>query len=226
MSKHQPVYRAESFDRMLEYMAERARDSISSGERKILGITGPPGSGKSTVCKALGEVLGAKAAIVEMDGFHLSNSELNRLSMRDRKGAPDTFDVDGYVALLGRLRKQDSEVVYAPRFDRGLEESVGSAVPILRSTALIITEGNYLLSADGGWQRVRPALDEVWYLDVSQSILTERLISRQRRHGKALADARMWTERVDLPNSNIVAGAREQADLVFAVPEDPNSYRG
>lgn len=224
MSKHQPVYRAESFDRMLEYMTERARDSVSSGERKILGITGPPGSGKSTVCKALGEALGARAAIVEMDGFHLANSELTRLSRRDRKGAPDTFDVDGYVALLGRLRKQDAEVLYAPRFDRGMEESVGSAVPILRSTALIITEGNYLLSANGGWQLVRAALDEVWYLDVAQNILTERLISRQRRYGKALADARTWTERVDLPNSDIVAGARERADLVFAVPEAPYAF--
>ncbi|MDJ0396069.1 nucleoside/nucleotide kinase family protein [Rhodococcus sp. G-MC3] len=153
-----------------------------------------------------------------MDGFHLGNDELIRLGRRDRKGAPDTFDVDGYTTMLGRLRNQDAPTIYAPRFDRHLEEAVGSSVPVGRETPLVITEGNYLLLSGGGWANVRPALDEVWFLDVAEATRVSRLVDRQRGHGISFDDARRWTEQVDVPNSRYTLAGRGEADLIVMVP--------
>ena len=105
-----------------------------------------------------------------MDGFHLANSELARLGRADRKGAPDIFDVDGYVALLNRLRRPGDAPIYAPVFNRGIEEPIGSAVSVPADVPLVITEGSYLLLDDHGWGAVRDCLDEVWFLDVDSAV--------------------------------------------------------
>ncbi|MFE7423447.1 nucleoside/nucleotide kinase family protein [Rhodococcus sp. NPDC057529] len=201
-------------------LADRARQLIAGGERRLLGITGSPGAGKSSLCVALAEALGEHAALVGMDGFHLANDELIRLGRRDRKGAPDTFDVDGYTALLRRLRQQDSEVIYAPTFNRGLEEPIGSAIPVRKQTPLVITEGNYLLMNSGGWEDVHPALDEVWYLDVPEQVREGRLIGRHQAFGKTYAHAQEWTREVDLRNADLIESTRHRADLLVEVLDD------
>lgn len=195
-------------------LVERARTLARSGRRTVLGITGAPGAGKSTVSAALLDALGDQAVLVGMDGFHLADDELVALGRRDRKGAPDTFDVGGYVALLRRLRGQAEEIVYAPRFDRGLEAAIGGAVPVHLRTPLVITEGNYLLLDDFGWHAVRPCLDEVWYLDVQPDVRSERLVERRRSFGDAPGDARAWVENVDNANGLVVETTRTKADLL------------
>ena len=115
----------------VDAFVHRARHLISPGERRLLGITGSPGAGKSTLSVALLAALGKQATLVAMDGFHLANQELIRLSRRDRKGAPDTFDVGGYVALLRTLRNQDCDVVYSPTFNRRLDEPIEVRCPCL-----------------------------------------------------------------------------------------------
>src|SRR4029453_8603421 len=86
-------------------LVERARGRAEQGGRRLLGITGAPGAGKSTVARAVVEELGPElCALVPMDGFHLANVTLIAWGRRDRKGAWDTFDADGYVHLLRRLR--------------------------------------------------------------------------------------------------------------------------
>lgn len=209
----------------------RARDLAAAGPRRLLGITGAPGSGKSTVAASLADALGPVAAFVPMDGFHLANSVLHDLTRRDRKGAPDTFDVAGYVALLRRLRAQPAVVtsatpdaapestVYAPTFDRALDESIGSALPIRAHTPLIITEGNYLLATTGGWQHVRPQLDEVWFLEPDESVRQQRLIRRHEDFGKSPADARAWALGTDQRNAELVAATRAAATLIVTLTD-------
>lgn len=192
----------------------RAQALASVGERRILGITGAPGAGKSTLCAALIEALGSQAVLVGMDGFHLANAELLRLGRRQRKGAPDTFDVDGYAAMLGRLRTQDTEVVYAPVFDRGLEESIGSAIPVRREVPLVITEGNYLLHNGPGWQGVRELLDEVWFLDIQQEVRVARLVARRLSYGHTIAEAEAWALGSDQTNALLVDASKDRADLI------------
>ena len=198
----------------LEQLVARAAALAGTGSRRLLGITGAPGAGKSTLCAALLAALGDRAALVGMDGFHLANAELERLQRRDRKGAPDTFDVGGYVALLARLRTPPAEPVYGPVFDRALEESIGSAVPVSPTTPLVLTEGNYLLLPDAGWAAVRGRLDEVWYLDVPPEVREHRLLRRRLSYGHEQRAAEDWVRTVDGPNGRTVEASRSRADLV------------
>lgn len=203
-----------------------ARAMIVPGQRRILGITGAPGAGKSTLCSALLDALGGDAVVVGMDGFHLANQELTRLGRADRKGAADTFDADGYAALLERLRYA-TETVYVPVFNRGIEESIGSAVPVDPATPLVITEGNYLLVDDGGWARAGQAIDEVWYLDVPLEVRQRRLVLRHEAFGRSHADAADWVENVDLKNAALIEATRNRADLVVELtPSHPPAFEG
>ena len=199
-------------------LIERASVLAERPGRAILGIVGPPGAGKSTVCQALGQALGERAALAAMDGFHLDNEVLVALGRRQRKGAPDTFDVAGYVCLLRRLRSPGTDLVYAPRFDRSLELSIGSAVPVPPETSLVVTEGNYLLHEEDGWDQVRPLLDEVWFLDVPENELRRRLVARRIGHGESEAEAVAWVTEVDEPNAAVIGRRRDAADLVVRDP--------
>lgn len=202
----------------LERLVERARALASAGGRRILGIAGAPGAGKSTLCSALLARLGSAAVLVGMDGFHLANAELIRLGRRDRKGAPDTFDTDGYLALLRRLRAQTDGVIYAPAFDRTLEESIGSAVAVSSDTPLVITEGNYLLHTGDGWAGVAEHLDESWYVDVDHDERHRRLVARRISHGHPADEAAAWARDVDGANALIVERSIPRADLVVRLP--------
>ncbi|WP_328632705.1 nucleoside/nucleotide kinase family protein [Streptomyces sp. NBC_00356] len=198
----------------------RARALVASGPRRLLGIAGPPGAGKSTLAEALVDALGGAAVLVPMDGFHLADRELARLGRADRKGAPDTFDAYGYAALLGRLRTPNpGETVYAPCFERELEEPVAGALPIPPDVPLVVTEGNYLLLDEPPWSTaVRPLLDEVWWVDVDDAVRVERLIARHVAFGKSPERARSWVLRSDEANARRVASGRERADVIVDVP--------
>jgi pantothenate kinase len=145
----------------------------------------------------------------------LAGAELIRLGRRDRMGAPDTFDTAGYVALLRRLREAGPEPVYAPTFDRRIEEPVARAILVEPTVPLVVTEGNYLLLDRGGWQQVRPLLDEAWFVAGNDDVRVDRLIHRHIRHGKTFAEAREWVLRSDEANARLIAATRERADLVI-----------
>lgn len=202
-------------------LADRARGLAVPGRRRILGIAGAPGAGKSTLAArlvaALGE--GRTAALVPMDGFHLARAELRRLGREHRKGAPDTFDADGYLALLTRLRAAEPGVtVYAPAFDRALEEPIAGAVPVPPAVPLVVTEGNYLLHDEGPWRRVGPLLDEIWYVETAEDVRLSRLVARHVAHGREPDAARRWVRDSDQPNALLVARGRTRADLVVSLP--------
>ncbi|RRO18272.1 nucleoside/nucleotide kinase family protein [Saccharopolyspora rhizosphaerae] len=196
-------------------LIDRARALASTGERRILGIAGGPGSGKGTLAEKLLGELGSAAVVVPMDGFHLAEEELRRLGRRDRKGAPDTFDAAGYVVLLRRIRA-GGETVYAPRFHREVEESFAGAIPVDPDVPLIITEGNYLLLDEGPWAQVQPLLDETWFLDHPDEELVSRLVERHVQHGKTAAEAEEWVRRSDMRNAARITPTRSRADLVIA----------
>lgn len=193
----------------------RARELASTGRRTLLGITGPPGAGKSTLAAALAASLrasgGPAVAHVPMDGFHLADVELDRLGRRDRKGAPDTFDPAGYRALLARLRADGDEVVYAPAFERDLEQPVAGSIPVDPAVRLVLTEGNYLLE-DGPWAEVRALLDEIWWVDAAEAQRVERLVERHELTGRDPAAALAFARDVDGANARRIAGSRQRAD--------------
>lgn len=187
--------------------------ALDAGRRLIIGLCGPPGAGKSTLAARLVDELGSAAVVVPLDGFHLHDDVLRAEGSLARKGAPDTFDVRGYVALLSRLRADDG-IVYAPAFDRALETSLAGAVPVLLSHRVVVTEGNYLLHQDDAWSEVRPLLDECWYVDLADEVRRSRLVERNLQHGRSVDAAEEWVARVDEPNARLVAATRGLADYV------------
>lgn len=207
----------------VDELVARAAALAVPGRRRILGITGAPGAGKSTVAARVVERLGPdRAVLVPMDGFHLSNAVLLRLGLRDRKGAHDTFDDGGYRALLERLHGAPGEleeVVYAPEFRRDLEESVGSAVPVPASVPLVVTEGNYLLLRRGHWPAARALVDEVWFLRPPEGVRGQRLVARHIAYGKSFEDARAWAAGSDQRNAELIESTSAGADLVVEVDE-------
>jgi pantothenate kinase len=194
----------------------RARGLAESGGRRILGIAGVPGAGKSSAAGRLVEDLAGLAIWVPMDGFHLANAELVRLGRRERKGAPDTFDAAGYVALLRRLKEPASGVtVYGPSFHREIEEPIAGAIPVEADVPLVVTDGNYLLVPEEPWGQVSPLLDERWYVEVGESLRLERLVARHVAFGKSPDDARRWSLGSDQRNADLIAATRSRADIVL-----------
>ena len=182
--------------------------------RRLLGIAGPPGAGKSTYAAALVDEHGPGAVCVTMDGFHLADVQLERQGLLDCKGAPETFDVHGYADLLRRLRQRPAYTVYAPAFDRVVEQPVAGAIGIGPEVELIVTEGNYLLLDEPGWREVRAQLDEVWYVETDDDVRIARLVARHVEFGKSPGAGRAWVERVDQPNARMVEASRGRADRV------------
>lgn len=199
----------------LAELTARARLLAVPGRRRLLGLAGPPGAGKSTLAARLVTRLDGLAALVPMDGFHLAQRELERLGRAGRKGAPDTFDAAGYAALLARLRAPEpGTTVYAPAFDRALEEPVAGAIPVGPEVPLVVTEGNYLLHDEGPWAAVLPLLDEVWFLDLDDRRRVPRLVERHVRFGKDRDHAERWVRDSDEANARLVARGRDRAHLV------------
>ena len=184
--------------------------------RFLLGIAGPPGAGKSTVAAAVEQAANEQrgpgfAAVAPLDGFHLSNERLDELGLRGVKGAPETFDVEGFVHLLERVRNDPGSTILWPAFDRTIEQTVPDAIPITDSTRLVVTEGNYLLLDRPGWREVRPLLDEAWYVDAPRSVLRERLLARALA-GRTEAEAVAHVDGSDLRNAELIAATKPAAD--------------
>jgi len=199
----------------LDALAARALALVRDGRRAVLGVTGAPGAGKTTLVEQLLAVLPAgSVAHVPMDGFHLADVELERLGRRGRKGAPDTFDVAGYVVTLRRIRDDGSEVVYAPGFERTLDQPIAASIAVPPAVRLVVTEGNYLLHGQDGWDQLADVLDEVWYVDLPDDERLARLVARHAAFGKAPHEAATWAHGSDQANALLVQASRERADLV------------
>lgn len=189
---------------------------LDGGQRTLLGVTGSPGSGKSTFASWLQQQFGpAQAVVVPMDGFHLGNAIIDGTPLRRRKGAMDTFDVGGYLSLLQRLVRRDEAVVYAPEFRRTLDEPVAASIAIPASVPLVITEGNYLLAEPPQWKDVRAQLDEVWFIDTPPALRLARLVDRHVEFGMDRAAAEAWATGPDEANAVLIEATRRSADRVI-----------
>jgi pantothenate kinase len=190
----------------------------SSQNRVLIGIVGKPGAGKSTLTSYLIDNLPKDSAVlIPMDGYHLSNKQLSKLGISDRKGAFDTFDSDGFVKLLKRVNQEPDNDIYFPVFYRDIEESYAADGVVPAKTKLVITEGNYLLLEKGGWGEVREEIDEVWYIEVDDKLRLDRLIKRHQSYGKNYDEASAWASGTDERNAELIAKTRDKADVIIVI---------
>ncbi len=209
-----------SCDPTLTELADRVVALVErAGTRVVVGLTGAPGAGKSSVATALAAELTHRVptTVVPMDGFHLADTTLTRLGLRDRKGVPASFDADGYLALLRRLRDGGERAVFAPGFDRILDQPLAAAVTVPPEARVVLTEGNYLLLDEEPWVQVRSLLDEVWFVELDEEERVRRLTGRHVEFGRTPQAAVRWMELVDVPNARLVALTRDRADLVVSM---------
>ncbi|MEW1954365.1 nucleoside/nucleotide kinase family protein [Terrabacter sp. NPDC080008] len=215
-------------DRGIGALAAAALALVGDHRRVVLGIAGAPGAGKSTLADALVRAVGAAqgrdwVAHVPMDGFHLADAQLERLGALSRKGAPDTFDADGYAHLLHRVVTEPDSWVYAPGFDRTLEQPLAAAMVVPPSARLVVTEGNYLLLPEARWERARAQLAEVWFVAGDDEVRRSRLVDRHVTFGKSPSAALAWVEQTDEANAVAVAATASRADRV--VLNGPDGWR-
>jgi len=189
-------------------------DSLLARGGRVLGIAGAPGAGKSTLAEAVVAHYGPRAQLLPMDGYHMANEELARLGRADRKGAPDTFDVDGYLDALQRVRAREHDVL-VPRFHREIEEPIAGAIRIATTTELVVTEGNYLLLRQGRWASIAALLDESWFVRPDDDVRRERLVGRHMHHGRTATEAQQWVLTVDEPNAVLITGESAPADVTI-----------
>jgi pantothenate kinase len=204
-------------DPAVQQLAQRAAALAGQPGRAILGITGPPAAGKSMLAEKLLAELAPSAVYVPLDGFHLAHQVLAELGTVHRKGAPDTFDAAGYVALLRRLRDPAEGTVYAPRFRREIEDSVANAIPVPPEAPLVITEGNYLLVRSGPWAGLAGLFDEVWYLDVDEPTRLRWLADRHMYYGRSPAEAAARATGPDQRNAELIEATKPHADLIISI---------
>lgn len=200
-------------------LAERALALIPEGGRAIVGVAGSPGSGKTTLARSVArranELAGAGTAVhLPMDGFHLANATLDALGRHDRKGAIDTFDGWGFAALLQRVLAETGNPVYAPAFERTVDEPVAGSVAVEPGTRLVVVEGNYLLVDADPWTRIPPLLAESWFVATPEEERMRRLVDRHTRHGRTPEAAEAWARDVDGANAVLIEASRPRADLV------------
>ena len=206
---------------LVDQLARRL-EADGAPARLVVGLVGAPGSGKSTIASELETRLKEAdlfAGLVAMDGFHLSDAVLDELDRHDRKGAPDTFDIDGYLAILDRVRTDGARQVLVPVYRRDLHEPV-AAGSIVAGPGVVVTEGNYLALETRGWGAVRERIDLLIHIDVPEEVLMSRLISRHEKFGKSALDAGHWVRTVDLPNARLIATSVHRCDEVWREPED------
>ena len=189
--------------------------AAATGARQMIGIVGAPGTGKSTIAEHISSLLPPQSSVVvPMDGFHLAGSIIDGTPLRCRRGAIDTFDADGYLSLLRRIRDQGDEIVYAPSYRRGLEEPIAASIAIPPSATYVITEGNYILSSEHPWSEIRAVLDEVWFVDTPRQTRLTRLIDRHVKFGMDRPAATAWANGPDEINAQLVQETRVRADRI------------
>jgi len=188
----------------------------AASTRTIIGIVGKPGGGKSTLSKFLLKGMDSTlVSVVPMDGFHLSNKVLKELGRSDRKGAQDTFDVNGFKTLIERIKLDNVDPIYYPIFDRSIEESIAAQGVVYPSTRVIIVEGNYLMHDNDGWQEISPLLDQSWYAFLEEDIRISRLISRHIAFGKDPESAKAWAKGSDQVNAELIELGVARCDFLI-----------
>ena len=206
------------FQKEIEIICKQITERAKAGKRMMIGVAGPPAAGKSTLAELLvdrlNESADTNAALVPMDGYHLDNEALDALNLRERKGAPQTFDADGFVALVSQISGSSDAVSYAT-FDRTNDRTVPNSASVAANTDIVVVEGNYLLLNTEPWSQLKALFDLSIFIRPSIKTLEERLIQRWLSYGFEQEAAEKKALSNDIPNARTILDQSSQADLTF-----------
>lgn len=211
----------------IEELADIIVERGTGMSRCIVAIAGPPGVGKSKLSTQLFRKLqagGHKPAIVPMDGFHLDNSTLRSRGLLDRKGAPATFDAEGFVALVADLRANTGPVL-VPDFDREADRVRQTGLSVAQDRTFVLVEGNYLLLDSEPWTRLQNLFDVRVMLSADKDVLRNRLISRWLNLGFDQAGAEAKALGNDIPNASYVLAQSLPADIEYRSESEGGTSR-
>jgi pantothenate kinase len=204
-------------DAVLALLRDEAAALLARPGRQVLGIAGGPGTGKSTLATQLVAALGADAAYVPMDGFHMRHAKLEELGTAADKGMPHTFEGAAFAGFLAAL-KTAAGPMNGPGYSRKIEDVVDDAFSVPATTRLLVVEGNYLLLSMAPWWRVRPLLDRAVFIEVPRELVRARLMKRHAEEGLFTEERnRAHIERVDLANYDVVLRSKPQADIAIEI---------
>jgi len=192
------------------------------GKRFMIAIAGAPSSGKSSIAERVVDLIvsesGVSAALFPMDGYHYDDAVLEAMGRRAFKGAIDTFDVHGLQHMLQRLKANEDDVIAVPVFDRAIEIARAGGRLIPQSVKIIVCEGNYLLTKQSPWDRLKTIFDFTVFVDVEEEDLRERLRARWRGFGLDEEETNRKVEENDMPNGFFIIKTAAEPDLRLKNP--------
>ena len=188
-----------NYNELLIKLLDNLKNDLKN--RYFIALSGPPASGKSTISEKLLKDLtlkGHNSSILQMDGFHYDDQILKQKSLLLKKGAPETFDVMGFLNFLFRLQNENEVAI--PIFDRSLELSRSSDVIISKETRVVIVEGNYILLKTHPWRELHKFFNSTIMINTKHEILEKRLIERWRSFNIPEEEIKQKVFENDLPN--------------------------
>lgn len=205
----------------VQHVCAQIEPRLNSQSKLVVGIAGPPASGKSTLAeavvahlnKASGEASDI-AILVPMDGYHLDNGLLETRGLLARKGAPETFNATGFCNDVAQIKTANSDA-YFPCFDRSRDIAIANAIYVPPEVKVVVVEGNYLLLKNKPWVGLKDLFAVTVFLSPGLEVLKERLQRRWIDHGLSVDLANERTTENDLPNAELVLQQSAFADIVL-----------
>lgn len=198
-------------------------EATGDRERFMVALAGPPAAGKSTLSERLCQSLNLEkpgiAAVVPMDGYHFDNAVLEPRGHLFIKGAPETFDADGLILDLKRIRQHDHTVA-VPVFDRPLDLARAGGRLITVEHRVVIVEGNYLLLDQAPWTALHDLFDLTVFLEVPDNILERRLFQRWLNMGQDPDGALERTHHKDMLNARLIKSKSVPPDRYWTATSD------
>ncbi|TWW12867.1 pantothenate kinase [Dellaglioa algida] len=206
----------------------------------VIGITGSVAVGKSTTARLLQLLLTTlyptkKVQSITTDGFLFPNKELIRRDILDRKGFPESYDMEKLILFLNDVKS--GLKTEAPVYSHESYDIVPGAVQLIDQPDILIVEGINVLQLPSNQQLyVSDFFDYSIYVDANADLIEKWYLERfgvllntsfQKpgnyyydyaigNHDEAFKLARNVWKTVNLKNLNtFILPTRNRADLIL-----------
>ena len=148
----------------------------------IIGIAGSVAVGKSTTARLLQTILSRifkrrNVQLITTDGFLYPNKVLEERGIMNRKGFPESYDMEKLIGFLNRVKNGEDEI-RVPMYSHSVYDIIEGEYEIINQPDILIVEGINTLQLPANQQiyvsdffdfsvfvDADPKLIEKWYLD-------------------------------------------------------------